>query len=66
MMGNLNIQEDVEKLQKEYPEEIEIEAIKCLKYCEDNKAPIVKLNEKVITNARSEKVISEILEVIKK
>lgn len=65
MMGNLNLQEDIENLQKEYPGQIEIEAIKCLKLCESNKAPIVEVDGTIITNARAEKVISKILEVIK-
>ncbi|MDR7856756.1 NAD(P)H-dependent oxidoreductase subunit E [Tissierella sp.] len=64
MMGNLNLQESLETLQLEYPEKIEIEAVRCLKFCEDNKAPIVELNGKIITHASSEKVISEILGVI--
>lgn len=65
MMGNLNLQENLEDLQLEYPDQIEIESVKCLKFCEDNKAPVVELNGKIIKNASAEKVISEILEVVK-
>lgn len=65
MMGNLNLQENLEDLQLEYPGQIEIESVRCLKFCEDNKAPIVELSGKIITNASAEKVISEILEVVK-
>ncbi|HAE91927.1 NAD(P)H-dependent oxidoreductase subunit E [Tissierella praeacuta] len=65
MMGNLNLQENLEDLQLEYPGKIEIEAVKCLKFCEDNKAPVVELNGKIITNASAEKIISEILEVVR-
>lgn len=64
MMGNLNLQENLEDLQLEYPGQIEIESVKCLKFCENNKAPVVELNGTIITNASAEKVISEILEVI--
>lgn len=64
MMGNLNLQESLEDLQLEYPEQIEIEAIKCLKFCKDNKAPVVELNGKIITNASVEKIISEIIETV--
>ncbi|WMM23980.1 NAD(P)H-dependent oxidoreductase subunit E [Tissierella sp. MB52-C2] len=65
MMGNLNLEENLERLQLEYPDQIEIEAVKCLKYCENNKAPVVELNGKIITNASAEIVMSEILEVVK-
>ncbi len=65
MLGNLNLHESIEELQKNYPGKIEMEVVKCLKYCENNKAPVVQLNDKIITNARAEMVISEILEVIK-
>jgi len=65
MMGNLNLQESLEDLQLEYPGKIEIKAVKCLKFCEDNKAPVVELNGKIITNASAEKIISEILEVVR-
>ena len=33
MMGNLNLQEDLENLQVQYPGKIEVEAVKCLKFC---------------------------------
>lgn len=65
MMGNLNLQESLEDLQQEYPGKIEVEAVKCLKYCEDNKAPVVEINGKIITNASTEKIISEIIEVVR-
>lgn len=65
MMGNLNLQESLEELQLEYPEQIEIEAIKCLNFCKNDKAPVVELNGEIITNASSEKIISEILQLVK-
>lgn len=65
MMGNLNLQENLEHLQLEYPGQIEIEAVKCLKFCENDNAPVVELNGITITNASAEKVISEILEVVR-
>ncbi|WP_353093178.1 NAD(P)H-dependent oxidoreductase subunit E [Tissierella praeacuta] len=65
MMGNLNLQESIENLQSEYPGKIEIEAVKCLKYCENNKAPVVEINGKIITNASAEKIISQILEEVR-
>lgn len=64
MMGNLNLQHNLENLQLEYPGLIEIDSVRCLKFCENSKAPVVELNGKIITNASAEKVISEILEVI--
>jgi NADH:ubiquinone oxidoreductase subunit E len=64
MMGNLNLQENLESLQIEYPGKIEIEAVKCLKYCEENGAPVVDINGELIKNATPEIVISKIIEVI--
>lgn len=64
MMGNLNLQENLESLQIEYPGKIEIEAVKCLKYCEENGAPVVDINGELIKNATAEIVISKIIEVI--
>lgn len=64
MMGNLNLLEAIEELQEKHPTQIEVEVVRCLKYCENNNAPVVELNNRTITNASSEKVISEILEVV--
>lgn len=64
MMGNLNLQENLESLQIEYPGKIEIEAVKCLKYCEENGAPVVDINGELIKNATPEIVISKIIEVM--
>lgn len=64
MMGNLNLQENLENLQIEYPGKIEIESVKCLKYCEENGAPVVDINGELIKNATPEIVISKIIEVI--
>lgn len=64
MMGNLNLQEDLENLQVQYPGKIEVEAVKCLKFCEEAGAPVVEINGEFIKNATSEIIISKILEVI--
>lgn len=65
MLGNLNLYHEVEELQEQYPELIEFEPVKCLKCCQEGKAPVVIINDKLITNAKVEKIVSEILEVIK-
>lgn len=61
MMGNLNIEAAIEGLQEEYPGQIEIQPIKCLKFCKNNQAPVVELNGEIITNATVERVVSEII-----
>lgn len=66
MMGNLNLFENLEEIQQEFPEELELEMVKCLKLCDTNKTPIIYINDKLITSAKSEEVIAEILEMIKK
>lgn len=66
MMGNLNLYDVLEELVEKYPEDIKLEVVKCLNCCSDGKAPIVMIDNKIKYNARSEKIVSEILEVIGK
>lgn len=65
MMGSLNLYEDLEEVQEDHPDQIELEMVKCLKVCESGKAPVIKLNDKIMTSVKSEEVVSEILELIK-
>ncbi|HEY4543858.1 MAG TPA: hypothetical protein VIG40_04350, partial [Tissierellaceae bacterium] len=55
----------LEDLIEEYPDKVDLEVVKCLNCCSDGKAPIVMIDNKISYNARAEKIISEILEVIK-
>lgn len=66
LVGALNILDTLEKLQEDYPGEIEINRVKCLDKCEDiKKAPVVKVDDELITAAQNHKVISKIMERIK-
>ncbi len=65
MLGNLNLHDNIEELQKKYPGEIDLENVKCLKACERGGAPVVSINGEIREKAKSEEIISEILEVMK-
>lgn len=66
MMGNLNLYEDLEELQEEYPDELDVKIVRCLNSCKEDKTPVVSINGKIKPSDRSDQVISEILEVIGK
>lgn len=66
LVGALNILESLEKLQQDYPEQINLEKVKCLDMCSDIKnAPVVKINNELITSAQTQIVISKVMERIK-
>lgn len=66
MMGSLNLYDDLERLEKDYPEDIELEMVRCLKVCSDKKAPVIDINGDIITSVKSEEVQSKVLELIEK
>lgn len=68
MMGNLNLYEDLEELKENYPDQIKLETVMCLKSCksETETAPVVSINGKIRSSSRIDQVISEIIEVIEK
>lgn len=66
LVGALNILDTLEKLQENYPGEIEINRVECLDKCDDiKKAPVVKVDGELITSAQTQIVISKIMERIK-
>jgi NADH:ubiquinone oxidoreductase subunit E len=66
LVGGLNILETLEELQEEYPEQIQIERVECMDRCEDIKnAPVVKVDDDLITTAQTQIVISKVMERIK-
>jgi len=66
LVGALNILETLEKLQEEYPEQIQIERVECMDMCENiKKAPVVKVGAELITSAQTQMVISKVMERIK-
>ncbi|MFN2341410.1 MAG: NAD(P)H-dependent oxidoreductase subunit E [Halanaerobium sp.] len=66
LVGGLNILETVEELQEEYPDQIEIQRVECMDKCFDMKnAPVVKVDDELITGAQTQVVISKVMERIK-
>lgn len=66
LVGALNILDTLEKLQEEYPDQIEIDKSGCMDLCDDIKnAPVVKVDDVLITSAQTQMVISKIMERIK-
>mgnify|MGYP006294654783 CR=1 FL=1 len=67
LVGGLNILESLEELREDYPEQIEVEKVECLDICDDIKrSPVVKIDGEVITSAKSEVVMSKVMERIQK
>lgn len=64
VMGGANLQELQGIISQKYGDKVEIAASNCLGLCSINweysKAPYVKVNEEVISEATAEKVIEEI------
>ena len=64
VMGGSNLQELKDIIPEKYGDKVEISAANCLGLCSINweysKAPYVKVNEEVVTDATVEKVLEEI------
>ena len=64
VMGGANLQELNETISEKYGDKVELTASNCLGLCSINweysKAPYVKVNEEVVSEATVEKVIAEI------
>ena len=64
VMGGANLQELNEIISEKYSDKVELTASNCLGLCSINweysKAPYVKVNEEVVSEATPEKVIEEI------
>ncbi|PUU93130.1 MAG: hypothetical protein CI948_307 [Halanaerobium sp.] len=66
LVGALNILETLEELQTEYPGQIQIEKVECMDMCDDIKnAPVIRVNDDLITSAQTQMVISKVMERIK-
>lgn len=70
VMGGANLQELNDIIPKKFGDKVEISGSNCLELCSINweysKAPYVKVNEEVISEATVEKVIAEIEKQLKK
>ena len=64
VMGGANLQELHETISERYGDKVELAASNCLGLCSINweysRAPYVKVNEEVVSEATVEKVIAEI------
>ena len=64
VMGGANLQELNETISEKYGDKVELTASNCLGLCSINweysKAPYVKVNEEVVSEATPEKVLEEI------
>lgn len=64
VMGGANLQELNELIPKKYGDKVEVLGSNCLGLCSINweysRAPYVKVNEKVVSEATVEKVLAEI------
>lgn len=66
LVGALNILETLENLKEDYPEQIKIERVKCMDRCGDIKnAPVVKVDDELLTSAQNQVVISKVMERVK-
>ncbi|SFL50360.1 (2Fe-2S) ferredoxin domain-containing protein [Halanaerobium salsuginis] len=66
LVGALNLLDNVEALQLEYPDQIVVNKVECLDMCDDIKnAPLVKVDDELITAAQTQLVISKVMERIK-
>ncbi len=64
VMGGSNLQELNEIINQKYGDKVEIKGANCLGLCsinwESTKAPYVKVNEEIVSEATVEKVLNEI------
>ena len=64
VMGGANLQELNETISEKYGDKVELTASNCLGLCSINweysKAPYVKVNEEVVSEATADKVLEEI------
>ena len=70
VMGGANLQELMEIIPKKYGDDVEVSGSPCLGLCSINweysKAPYVKVNDDIITEATVDKVITLVDEKLKK
>lgn len=70
VMGSSNLQELIETVPKKYGDRVEVAGVPCLGLCsidwEFSKAPYVKVDDEVIKEATTEKVLSAIEAKIRK
>ena len=64
VMGSSNLQELIEIIPSKYPDTVEVLGVPCLSLCSDESkytnAPYVKINDEVISDDTTEKVLKHI------
>lgn len=70
VMGGSHLQELTEILPRKYGDKVEVNGSTCLKMCSNNteysKAPYVRVNDEIISEATTEKVVEKINEILNK
>lgn len=70
VMGGSNLQELIDIVPKKYGDKVEVNGSTCLEVCSQNteysKAPYVRVNDKIISEATIEKVLEKIDEILNK
>lgn len=70
VMGGSHLQELTEILPKKYGDKVEVNGSTCLEMCSNNteysKAPYVRVNDEIISEATTEKVVEKINEILNK
>ncbi len=70
VMGGSHLQELTEILPRKYGDKVEVNGSTCLEMCSNNteysKAPYVRVNDEIISEATTEKVVEKINEILNK
>ncbi len=69
VMGASNLQELIELIPEKYSDSVEVCGVPCLGLCSETKkysgAPYVKVNDEVVAEATTEKVLKQIERILK-
>ena len=68
VMGGSNLQELIDTIPRKYGDKVEVNGSTCLEMCSQNteysKAPYVRVNDEIISEATVEKVLEKINEIL--
>ena len=70
VMGGSHLQELIDIVPRKYGDKVEVNGSTCLEMCSNNteysKAPYVRVNDEIISEATTEKVVEKINEILNK
>lgn len=70
VMGGSSLQELIDIIPRKFGDKVEVNGSTCLEMCSQNteytKAPYVRVNDEIISEATSEKVLEKINEILNK